>query len=174
MSFFTRVSIRAFVAPRSRVRITPRRWDALIEELRVRGNGDRESGAFLLARADGRRARTVVAIAYFDDVDLTCLTGGITIQSSGFAALSKICNERGLRVIADVHTHPSGWVEQSGIDRANPMIATRGHVAIIVPNFAASAVGAGECGVHVYRGSRTWDAHLGPAASKHLYIGRWA
>jgi proteasome lid subunit RPN8/RPN11 len=174
MSFFTRLSIRAFVAPRSRIRITPRRWDALIEELRVRGNGDRESGAFLLARADGRHARTVDRIVYFDDVDPTCLTGGITIQSSGFAALSNICNAHGLRVIADVHTHPGAWVEQSGIDRANPMIATRGHVAVIVPNFAAAAVRASECGVHVYRGSHTWDAHKGSAARKQLYIGRWA
>lgn len=174
MSFFTRLSIRAFVAPRSRVRITLRRWDALIEELRVRGNGNRESGAFLLARAGGLYTRTVVRVVYFDDVDPTCLTGGITIQSSGFAALSKICSEHGLRVIADVHTHPSASVDQSGIDRANPMIATRGHVAIIVPNFAASAVRAAECGAHVYRGSHTWDAHVGPAASEQLYIGRWA
>jgi proteasome lid subunit RPN8/RPN11 len=111
---------------------------------------------------------------YFDDVDPTCLTGGSTIQSSGFAALLQICNEYGLRVIADVHTHPSSWVEQSEIDQANPMIATRGHVAIIVPNFAAHAVRACECGVHVYHGSHKWGAYVGSEASKRLYIGRWA
>jgi hypothetical protein len=174
MSFFTRPSIRACVARRSRLRITPKRWDALIEELRRRGNGDRESGAFLLARADGRRGRTVTRVVYFDDVDPTCLTGGITIQSSGFAALSRICNEHGLRVIADVHTHPSEWVAQSEIDRTNPMIATRGHLAVIVPNFAANRVVAGDCGVHVYRGSHAWNTHLGRSASAQIYIGRWA
>jgi len=156
------------------VRITPRRWDALIKELRNRGRGTRESGAFLLASAGDHRARTVARVVYFDDVDPTCLTGTITIQSSGFAALSTICNEHGLRVIADVHTHPGAWVEQSDIDQANPMIATRGHVAVIVPNFASEAVRAADCGVHVYRGSHVWDRHLGKSAAAHLYIGRWA
>ena len=174
MSFFTPPNIRAFVARPSRVRITPRQWIDLIEELRRRGSGHRESGAFLLARVDGPRSRTVVRAVYFDDVDPTCLTGGITIQTSGFAALSTICNEHRLRVIADVHTHPSTWVEQSGIDQANPMVATRGHVAIIVPNFAASDVRANACGVHVYLGAHRWDTHLGRGASRQLYIGRWA
>lgn len=174
MSFFTRLSIRALVARRSRVRITPSRWDELIRELRQRGRGERESGAFLLARAGARARNTVARIVYFDDVDPTCLTGGITIQSSGFTALWKICAEHSLRVIGDVHTHPSHFVNQSDIDQANPMIATRGHVAVIVPDFASDAVGAADCGVHVYRGAHEWDANLGVNAARALYVGRWA
>lgn len=174
MNFFTRLSIRAFVARRSRVRITPHEWAELLAELRQRGRGSRESGAFLLAQAGARATTTVARVVYFDDVDPRCLTGGITIQSSGFTALWKICSEHGLRVIADVHTHPSDFVNQSDIDRANPMIATRGHVAIIVPSFASGAVGSADCGVHVYRGAYEWDANLGVRAGRLLYIGRRA
>lgn len=174
MNFFTPLSIRAFVARHSRVRIAPDGWAELLAELRRRGRGNRESGAFLLAGAGARATRTVTRVVYFDDVDPTCLTGGITIQSSGFTALWKICSEHGLRVVADVHTHPSEFINQSDIDRANPMIATRGHVAIIVPRFASHSVGAADCGVHVYRGAYEWDAKLGVRAARVLYIGRWA
>jgi proteasome lid subunit RPN8/RPN11 len=174
MNFFIRLSIRAFVARRSRVRITPDGWRELLAELRQRGRGERESGAFLLAEAGALAATRVARVVYFDDVDPTCLTGGITIQSSGFTALWKICAEHGMRVIADVHTHPSDFVNQSDIDRANPMIATRGHVAIIVPRFASQVVGAAGCGVHVYRGAHEWDANVGVHAARVLYIGRWA
>src|SRR5579872_7370311 len=102
MSFFIRMSIRAFVARDSRVRVTPAQWHELIGELRRRGRGERESGAFLLA-ANGGRVATVGRVVYFDDIDPTCLTGGITLQSSGFTALWRICSENRLRVIADVH-----------------------------------------------------------------------
>lgn len=174
MTFFNRLSIPAFVARPSRVRVTAEAWDELIDELGRRGRGERESGAFLLASRHGRRRATVQRVTYFDDVDPTCLTGGITLQSSGFTALWRICAAHGLRVIADVHTHPGGWVEQSEVDQANPMIATLGHVAIIVPSFAAERTRAGDCGVHVYLGSHRWNAALGPAAARLLYIGRWA
>lgn len=174
MNFFTRLSIRVFVARRSRVRIAPAMWAELLAELRQRGRGNRESGAFLLARADGRAATTVARVVYFDDLDPTCLTGAILIQSAAFTTLWKICSERGLRVIADVHTHPSDFVNQSDIDRANPMIATSGHVAIIVPRFARDDVGAASCGVYVYRGAHEWDVKLGVRAARALYVGRWA
>ncbi len=174
MSFSTHLSIRAFVARRSRVRVSPVVWCDLVTELGVRGGGVREAGAFLLARAGGRQPATVTRIVYFDDVDPTCLTGGISMHAVGFDALWKICSAGKLRVIADVHTHPGAVVRQSDIDRANPMIATAGHVAVIVPHLAREPVAPSECGVHIYRGAHQWDETLGTAAARQLYVGRWA
>lgn len=128
------------------------RWNKLLAELTRRGDGRRESGAFLLADREGTQVR---AVAYYDDLDAHCLTGGISFASSGFTELWSICEQRGLHVVADVHTHPGEWIMQSEIDATNPMIARRGHVAIIVPNYGC-AVSVTECGVHIYLGSRQW------------------
>lgn len=131
----------------------PRRlWRDLLAELQRRGDGRRESGAFLLADRDRDR---VVRVAYYDDLDAHCLTGGISFASSGFTELWRICGEEDLRVVADVHTHPGTWVAQSEIDATNPMIARVGHVAIIVPSYGGARC-VEECGVHIYLGSRRW------------------
>jgi hypothetical protein len=155
------------------VRVTREQWDALLSELGHRAAGVRESGAFLLARTDGR-PRTVARVVYYDDVDPACLTGGISMHASGFDELWAICTAEKLRVIADVHTHPASYVKQSDIDEANPMIAKAGHIAIIVPYLAADHVTARECGVHIYRGSHKWDAAFGARAARLFYVGRWA
>jgi proteasome lid subunit RPN8/RPN11 len=165
--------MRVFVGRRSRVRLSRPLWDDMILELGRRSGGERESGAFLLARTDCRRT-TVERVEYFDDLDARCLTGGVTFHSSGFERLWAICMAEGLRVIADVHTHGGTFVRQSSIDRANPMVATAGHVALIVPHLAQQSVSALDCGVHIYLGAHKWDQALGRAARRSLYIGRWA
>ena len=103
-----------------------------MRELARRGHGERESGEFLLARA-GDDTRRIAACVYFDDIDPTALNGAISIRGEKFVRLWAICKERGMRVIADVHTHPGSGVRQSTIDAANPMVATRGHIGIILP-----------------------------------------
>lgn len=132
--------------------ISRRRWRRLLDELERRGGGRRESGAFLLAAADGSRVQT---LAYYDDLDADCLTGGISFASAGFTTLWQICADRGLRVVADIHTHPGPWVGQSAVDATNPMISIRGHVAIIAPEYGRPAR-VDECGVHIYLGSHRW------------------
>ena len=135
-------------------KMSRRRWRSFLGELQRRGGGRRESGAFLLASNTGDRVEQVV---YYDDLDAYCLTGGISFSTTGFTALWRICEERALRVVADVHTHPSTWVQQSEIDATNPMLARVGHVAMIVPSYG-HALRVEECGVHIYLGSRRWIA----------------
>lgn len=173
MSFFTRLSTSVCFGRRSRVRLTARQWNDLIAELGRRAGGVREAGAFLLTAGEERAAK-VRRFVYFDDVDPTCLTGGISMRSSAFGALWDICAAERMRVVADVHTHPGVFVDQSDIDRANPMIATAGHIAVIVPDLARRAIAPSECGVHIYRGAHTWDSMFGSDAARLLYVGRLA
>ena len=145
-------------------------WQETVQELGRRGlGGRRESGVFLLAQA-GERVPIVLRVAYFDDLDPECLVGNIHIRASGFSRLWDLCDAEGLRVVADMHTHPSTSVAQSAIDRANPMIAREGHLALIVPNYGTRSVQAREVGVHEYRGDRGWASWFGSRAERVLRI----
>jgi proteasome lid subunit RPN8/RPN11 len=142
-------------------------------ELERRGQRRRESGAFLLTPRTGD-GRTVTSIVYFDDLDPTCLVGHIHLRASAFGKLWSICDERRERVLADIHTHPRGWVAQSDTDRENPMIAKRGHLALIAPRFAQGTIASGDIGVHRYLGDTGWESWLGRQAARRIYVGRWA
>jgi proteasome lid subunit RPN8/RPN11 len=74
-------------------------------------------------------------------------------------------------VIGDVHTHPGSSVWQSDIDVQNPMVAQKGHVALIIPDFAAHSVQPEEVGVHHYVGNG-WQTWTGKDAARRLFIRR--
>ncbi|GAB4565859.1 MAG: hypothetical protein Tsb007_37610 [Rhizobacter sp.] len=134
-------------------------WKALIEDLCKRGFGKRESGAFLLGTMDGD-VRRVQAWVPYDELDANALTAGyVRLDTSAFTRLWAICAEKGLTVVADVHTHPVGTT-QSRSDRANPMISQAGHFALIVPKFARGRVVPHDVSVNVYLGSKQWASYF--------------
>jgi proteasome lid subunit RPN8/RPN11 len=147
-----------------RIRLDSDLWNNLLVELSARGAGTRESAAFLLVpKGDTAVATEVVTeIAYLDDLDATCLTGGITFSADGQSKLLALCRVRALKVVADVHTHPGPWVDQSRIDAAHPMVAVAGHVALIVPNYGQHQPHLEDVGVHIYLGDGRWDSTFGP------------
>jgi proteasome lid subunit RPN8/RPN11 len=147
--------------PIRRIRISHRRLKALVRELGRRGQGNRESGAFLLAptKTGVETTLTVTAIAFYDDLDPNCLTGGITFNAVGYSALGALCRDQKLRVIADVHTHPASWVQQSDTDARHPMAALPGHVALIAPNYAQGQPGIENFGVHSFDGT-SWQSYF--------------
>ncbi|MEO3810789.1 hypothetical protein ABGB17_17455 [Sphaerisporangium sp. B11E5] len=149
------------------------RYEALIRELARRGGGVRESGAFLLTPLDAttqRGPRPITGIAYYDDLDPDCLTGGITFSAIGYSVLNQRCRRDGLQVVGDIHTHPGTLVRQSRIDRGNPMIAIPGHVAIIAPRFAQGVISPVDLGVHVFTGAGNWTSSYGHAVNDVLSI----
>jgi len=165
--------INKVVGRHAMLRLSTTLWQGLIAELVRPGGGRRESGAFLLAPTNRTRLAATQA-AYFDDLDSQCLTGGISMSSKSFNRLWDHCEQHQLRVIADVHTHPGTGVRQSSTDRDNPMIAQTGHVAVIIPNYAAGTPAAEHVGVHEYLSDAGWREHVGTSAGRALYIGRWA
>lgn len=154
----------------ARLVIRRRLWDELLTQLDVRGlHGQREAGAFLLAPNDGD-GHQVARVVYLDDLDPDCLVGGIHFHGSGYSKLWTLCEQEALQVVADVHTHPAGWVSQSEIDRANPMIALRGHLALILPDSATRKIEPPEVGVHEYRGDDGWLSAFGADAARLLRV----
>ena len=139
-------------------------------ELRQRGlNGSREAGAFLLGTRLGNK-RSITKAVYFDDLDPGSLVGSIHFRGHGYSKLWDICEAERLQVLGDVHTHPGTSVTQSSIDRANPMIARVGHIALVLPHYGTRPISAREVGVHEYHAELGWKCWFGKRAESILRL----
>ena len=145
-------------------------WTELLRELHHRTEGQHESGAFLLGHADGP-GRRVSDTVFYDDLDPDAYRTGIVVMHAwSFGPLWDRCRSSGLSVVADIHVHPRAAF-QSWADRKNPMIATAGHLALIVPDFARPPVLPEKLGFFEYRGSHRWRSLGGSKISRFLWIG---
>lgn len=156
MNFSIRAIIRQLCAPQHKVSCSWWLWQGLCHQLRLRGQyRSRESGAFLLGYEHEGRKRIVDFVLY-DDLDPHSLNTGIVhFDGRYFSDLWAICETRGLSVVADIHVHP-GSAQQSPSDRAHPMISQAGHVAMILPEFAAPPMGRRDIGIYEYLGRKQW------------------
>jgi hypothetical protein len=110
-------------------------------------------------------------VVYYDELDSDAyITGVCVLHGDAFAKLWKICRERRLTVVADVHTHP-GYGRQSPQDRTNPMVARAGHLAIIVPRYAKPPVVHSQLGIYEYRGAHTWQQQNEKLGPNFFYTG---
>jgi proteasome lid subunit RPN8/RPN11 len=128
------------------VRLAQHTFLRLMRELDDRSQQRREAGAFLLGPASGQ---AITRVAYYDDLDPTCLTGSITFHASGYTKLNQLCRDDQVRVIADIHLHPGLSVRQSDTDAAHPMVARVGHLALIAPQFGRGVTRADQLGAHL-------------------------
>jgi hypothetical protein len=130
-------------------------WKKLIKELKTRGKSKRETGAFLLGN---RHENNITGFICYNDLDPGAFDSGIIIfNGDGYIPLWEHCLINNLKVLADVHTHPGSWTSQSGSDMQHPMIAVKGHIALIVPNFATNQKQLlNGVGIHEFLGNREW------------------
>ena len=141
-------------------------WQSLLHELGKRGEGRRESGAFFLGKRRGRRPR-VSHISYFDDLEPSSLKGAVHLTTVAYSRLWALCRELGVEVLADIHTHPAGCVQQSSIDQDNPLIGQKGHIALIVAQYAQRPFTLREVGMYEYRGDAGWVIRTGAISHRH-------
>jgi proteasome lid subunit RPN8/RPN11 len=157
MSFSLVHSIRTRLFPQRPLQCRRRLWVSILADLRARGRGHQESGGFLLGRRGGS-SRSIEAFLAYDVVDPLALRGHIEFDGSRMDVVWNECRRRGLEVVADVHTHPSGF-GQSDVDKANPMIPETGHLALIIPNFARRLYLPGNIGIYEFCGRDGWVDH---------------
>ncbi len=156
MTYSIAATMRRLFAPQHRLSCSWFMWRRLLKKLRERGdNRSRESGAFLLGYIENEQARIVDFLLY-DDLDPRALdTGIVRFDGRYFGELWAQCKARKLTVVADIHVHPGG-AGQSPSDRNHPMISKTGHLALILPNFAALPSPRSEIGIYEYLGKKEW------------------
>jgi len=140
----------------------------MLSELRRRGHARREAGAFLLGTRHGKVARIRHAL-YYDDVAPGSLDSGIVrLPARAYSALWDACDDLGLEVVADVHTHP-GAAGQSASDQAHPMVPRPGHLALIIPSYAMRPT-KHDMGFYRFEGIGDWSTLPTSGCSSALYI----
>ena len=149
-------------------------WRRVILQLRRRGRGQAESGAFLLTPQKNGDNR-VSAFVCYDDLDPDAYEGGaIAFHAAGHSALWNYCEKRGLRVLADIHTHPGDGIGQSPTDQQNPMVPLCGHVAVIAPRFGKTPWWTlAFVGVYEYLGNFQWRDHKRGSAQRRIKLTLW-
>ena len=171
MNFSIVQTIRQLLAPRHELSCSWWLWRRLWRALQGRGQGRRESGAFLLGYEDGNGRRRIVDFVLYDALDPNCLdTGIIRFDGRFFGQLWEICRQRNLSVVADVHTHPGGSA-QSPSDRAHPMIARAGHLALIVPHYATGKPNRVGLGMYRYCGAGRWESVSARSRAPKFFVG---
>lgn len=151
--------IKRFLAPffyfGPRLLIAEDIWQALYTDLRKVSDSRKESGAFLLGRIT-KDGREVVTYKLYHELAPNSLhAGAILFEQRHYSVLWDACRRLNLSVVADVHTHP-GAEHQSPIDQAHPMISNKGHIALIVPNYATGRAEARTTGIYEYLGRKRW------------------
>jgi proteasome lid subunit RPN8/RPN11 len=133
-------------------------WIRLNNNLRKQGNGERESGAFLLGSLT--ESKVINFICYIE-LDKNSLDDrSIHFRSQYYTKLWDICNQRKLQVLADVHTHPSSNTNQSLIDKTHPMIIQNEHIALIIPHYAKKKFPSLKgVGIYEYKGDLVWEKY---------------
>ena len=172
MNFSIAPTIRRLLSPRHELSCSWLLWRRLCSALRQRGRAStRESGAFLLGRIEPDGRRCITDYVLYDDVDPRCLdTGIVRFDGRHFGTLWAYCKARSLAVVADVHVHP-GAADQSDSDRAHPMISQRGHIALILPNFAAPPLRRAQVGLYKYQGAKQWAVIRPSLRADFFHIG---
>lgn len=166
-------TIRALWAPRHKLSMAPAIWKRLVAELERRGDGVRESGAFLLGAIHHGRREALDFVPY-DELEPGCLDRGyINFTSTGYQKLWGILKEKKMQVVADIHTHPGG-AGQSEIDQANPMMPSVGHLALILPHYAKGEPEPADAGLYIFLGNHRWKAFPPGKSKAEFYVGYWS
>jgi proteasome lid subunit RPN8/RPN11 len=144
-------------------------WSALLADLQQRGEGWRESGAFLLGQTTDDVGAVQTWLPYDELAPESLNYAYVRLESSAFSRLWAICSELKLEVVADVHTHPKE-PRQSPSDRTYPMISLAGHIALIVPRFTQGNVRPRDVSFNIYQGGGKWVSYFRKGAALRINL----
>jgi hypothetical protein len=170
MAFLIATLARSLFGPPPEILCDQMTWTTGVTELQSRTYGRRESGAFLLGTKGKKRC--IEEFVFYDDIDPRALDSGIVnIDGRRLGTLWSHCRSTDREVVADVHVHP-GSFGQSSSDKANPIMAEIGHIAIILPYYAGRGTTPGKIGLYEYLGARQWRdrSHERPSP---MHVGWW-
>ena len=138
------------------IRIKSELWRQTWEGLSERSRGQIESLCIWAGRRthESSEVTEVIFLDGIGGVEGFALFHRITREAVG--EIFAILKDKGLQIIADVHTHPEEWVGLSRTDREHPLEYRIGFVSIVLPHFGRAEHNKSGIGMHRYKGNHQW------------------
>lgn len=137
--------------------VTHNLWVSTWEGLQCRSAGQVESACVWLGPRSNTTQVALEAV-FLDDLPGTI---GRRLQHrtsrQAVAMLLEVARQKQLSIVADLHTHPSDWVDLSDVDQEHPIEYRVGLIALVLPSFAIGAPDLARTGVHEYLGNGKWS-----------------
>lgn len=154
------------------LRMTAALWRETWTGLELRCAGVREAACIWGGRRT-ENAEIASSIVFLDDLPGVRAARAIHRTPTGATTLLfQILRSRGEEIVADVHAHPSDWVDQSITDQEHPIEFRVGLMALILPSFARGEPDLERTGVHEYLGNRKWRSWGPSEVGSHIIIER--
>lgn len=83
--------------------------------------------------------------------------------------VNKLLNDKGMRLVAQLHTHP-GEAYHSDTDDTFPLLSARGALSIVVPDFARGELTFERCAVYRLAAGNVWRELRGAEVAALLQI----
>jgi hypothetical protein len=90
------------------------------------------------------------------------------VPVNALAQLFSSLKDDGRVIVGDIHTHPSGWVGLSNLDKRNPIEYRLGLYAVVLPSFAIGDPCLRASGVHQYLGQAGWQT-FSPEEKENIF-----
>ena len=138
------------------VRIKSDLWKLTWEGLSKRSDGRIESLCIWAGQRspDVSVVTEVIFLDGIEGVEGFALFHRITREAT--AQIFAILKDKGLQIVADVHTHPGDWVGLSDTDREHPLEYRVGFISIVLPYFGRTDPMQEDIGMHRYEGNHQW------------------
>jgi hypothetical protein len=124
--------------------------DQTWEALRAFGKNGCEGFVLWLGRVERAAARVTVAIVPAQDSISGEEGVGYFVNGHTLFELNRALHQTGLRLLAQVHSHP-GAAYHSSTDDAYAVVTTEGGFSVVVPDFAADDPDPSACAVYRLR-----------------------
>ncbi|TAJ09453.1 MAG: hypothetical protein EPO61_05150 [Nitrospirae bacterium] len=129
-------------------------WTDVLETLRQRSEGWRESACILIGTASTNGVRVAVdAIFHHRLADDRATALSIELPEHAKFKMYADLAKRRLSPVSLVHTHPEAWVGLSVVDQSNRISSTIGFWSIVVPHYGSPPWNLEEIGFHVLEDS---------------------
>jgi hypothetical protein len=137
--------------------------------MRMQSAGWRESGALWIGSLDGECAHVADVVFYHDLGDDKGKPLSLELSEDAKLSLYGNLAERGVKLLAMLHTHPEGWVGLSSIDQANQLCSRIGFWSLVLPWYGAGSWSLKRTGVHV-RTNDGWYQFSSAQAKERILI----
>lgn len=135
------------------IRVRPEHVEQSIDVFRACGRGRRECVVYWIGGGNEKDITEVTEVVHPGHA---ATKGGYVVDGAWLTRFFLDLADDDHRAVAQLHTHPSGWLDHSWIDDEFVLVPSPGFVSIVVPDFGIGPQDPATWNVRVLLRSGAW------------------